>query len=128
MSSGYGTFFNKGMSIGAHRFSYMAHKGRVPDGLYVCHSCDYKLCVNPEHLWLGTHSENMLDMIKKGRKNTPVGEFASKSKLTTEQAVEIYSQKDSKISTLHIARKYNVNPTSIRNIWIKSSWAHIHKL
>jgi hypothetical protein len=52
--------------IRAHRLSYEVFKGNIEDGLLVCHSCDIKLCINPEHLWLGTHQENMEDAYKKG--------------------------------------------------------------
>ena len=55
----------------AHIFSYDLHKGPVPSGKQVCHSCDVRHCVNPRHLWVGTQSDNMQDMLKKGR-NKPL--------------------------------------------------------
>lgn len=64
---GYGRVWFRGAEIGAHRVSYIMAIGEIPDGLYVCHTCDNRLCVNPEHLWLGTHIDNMNDMRSKGR-------------------------------------------------------------
>ena len=55
----------------AHKFSYAAFKGPVPEGMMVCHHCDNPPCINPDHLWLGTHDENQKDKMEKGRHFTP---------------------------------------------------------
>jgi hypothetical protein len=66
-SRGYGSFGVNGKTTAAHRYSYQMHIGEIPKGLVICHTCDTPSCVNPDHLWAGTQSENMKDMFNKNR-------------------------------------------------------------
>ena len=68
--TGYGQFGSiKSGVFTAHKYSYQLFVGQVPNGLFVCHSCDNRKCFNPKHLWLGTAKDNSQDMMKKGRFN-----------------------------------------------------------
>lgn len=65
--NGYGRVTYKNQYIGAHRGSFIAYKGEIPKGMLVLHKCDVRMCVNPDHLFLGSQKDNIQDMLKKGR-------------------------------------------------------------
>lgn len=73
-STGYGMLTVKMDTWAAHRISYKIHNGPIPSGLYVLHTCDNTICVNPDHLWLGSHLDNMRDMDSKGRRGVACGD------------------------------------------------------
>lgn len=76
---GYGRFSNEGRRHQANRVAYEMAHGPIPDGMLVCHHCDNPPCVRPDHLFLGSHAENMLDMSTKGRRS---GARATRTRLT----------------------------------------------
>lgn len=65
--AGYGEFCYRGKKMRAHRAAYIIFKGPIPDGFDVCHSCDVRRCLNPDHLWAGTNEQNLHDASDKGR-------------------------------------------------------------
>jgi len=64
---GYGKVMKGNMTTVASRLSYTVFKGDIKEGMFVCHTCDTPSCINPDHLWLGTHQDNMDDMVRKNR-------------------------------------------------------------
>ncbi len=102
----------------AHRLSYFHHKGEIPEGMLVLHKCDNRKCVNIDHLFLGTHSDNSHDMAMKGRSFQSQGERNPCAKLNEEEAIFIFNQ-HGLISANDLAKKFNVTPSTVRNIWHK---------
>jgi hypothetical protein len=92
-SCGYGQYKLNGRYVKAHRYSWAHFNGEIPDGLHVLHKCDTPACVNPAHLFTGTHSDNMRDMWEKRRHAIPKvrGELNPMSKLTQTKVDEIRS-------------------------------------
>lgn len=84
---GYGNLWNGNRVEHAHRVAYKLFIGPIPDGLFVCHTCDEPSCVNPAHLFLGTNEDNQRDASRKGR--TAAGTKHPNSKLTSEQVIEM---------------------------------------
>lgn len=115
------SFQNKMMN--AHRIAYIIKNGEIPDGLLIRHKCDNSKCINPEHLELGTHLDNMRDRQERGR--TTKGVQHHSAKLNDEIAMKIYNLKD-KVSMSQIARDYGITKQSVSSIWKKKSWKHIH--
>jgi hypothetical protein len=100
----------------AHRISYSLYKGKIPSGLFVLHKCDNGLCVNPDHLFLGTHDDNMADKKAKGRglaKNSHIvsGDSHYNSKLSADDVAYILSSTE---STRVLATKFGV---TFQNVW-----------
>lgn len=109
----------------AHRVSWELHKGAIPDGMLVCHKCDVRSCVNPDHLFLGTSADNTADMMAKGRHRPPapvVGEKNHSAKLTQDQAIEILAAEETQTE---LAKKFNISQSLVSSIRTRQSWNHI---
>lgn len=146
--AGYGLLSRDGKYVLTHRFSYELHYGPIPDGLWCLHHCDTPACVRPDHLFLGTHRENMLDSGAKGRNGAqrdPLGfsqrlqaslhlhperrargERINTAKLTAAQVREIrQTHARGNISYAALARAFGITPQNTRDIVLRHTWRHL---
>ena len=130
-SNGYARITYKRKTMGAHRLSYMAFIGYIPDGNDVCHKCDNRACVNPAHLFTGTRLDNMKDCASKGRQAKgdmlpdKRGEKTHLAKLTEKEVLEIRQLKEDGIKMKNIAIRFNITKDNIRRIIRRDTWRHI---
>ena len=138
---GYGRFRVGKRKLASHRVAWAIRYGQIPDGMFVCHKCDNPSCCNPDHLFLGTHEDNMADMSRKGRtrdqrgdkhhfaKNPSlikVGEQSTNAKLTEIQVRLIKEKlKSGKLTQVAIASEFNVTGGCIHLIHKGVNWSHI---
>lgn len=117
MTTGYGYVRVEGRPWLLHRLSWHLHYGPIPDGLYVCHKCDNKLCCNPEHLFIGTAADNTNDARQKGRMLQGFPDWATKKrrikKLTDDQVRDIRSRR---ISQTEFSKLYEISMGQICKI------------
>ena len=125
LHSGYGEVRNNKNYIKAHRFSWEMNFGKIPEGKYVLHSCDNRSCSNPSHLFLGTHKDNMVDMLSKGRQKGAIGSKNIKAKLSEENVLEIRRLIQEKVIISEIAKSFSVTKGSIYKIKSGTYWKHI---
>jgi len=119
-SNGYGQFRNGRCLEWAHRASWMLNKGEIPVGICVLHKCDTPVCVNPDHLFLGTQSDNTRDCIRKGRHIR--GSKVGTSKLTEQDVLAIRSDTRSK---KEIAISFGVSSSAIGLIKSRKRWSYL---
>lgn len=114
--NGYGSFNIRalGRPHAASRIAYSLTRGAIPDGMYVCHTCDNPACVNPEHLWLGTHADNMADCKRKGRNKFGYGKETQFKQRIPDEVIRaiIIDPRPSRSA----AAFYGVSPTHIKRL------------
>lgn len=151
--SGYGTAAVEGKTVGAHRASYLAFCGPIPEGLFICHRCNNRACVNPDHLYAGTHTDNMADRkraglyyegedhwthikperLATGEKHwsnlhpdkTCKGERNGSVKITEQELFEIRAAFATGEPGQRIAKRYGLGKTQIYRIRDGRSWRHL---
>jgi hypothetical protein len=123
---GYGTANWKGLPSRAHRISWIIHFDKIPKGMHILHKCDNPSCVNPKHLWIGTHTDNMRDRQAKGRANHACGENQWISKLSERDVREIRrSYAAGEMTQVALSKKFKVRQGSISGIILRKSWKHV---
>lgn len=125
---GYGSAYYKKFKkvIPAHRLMMIAIHGDLKK-FHVCHHCDNTKCINPNHLFLGTQKDNMVDKVKKNRQNIPKGVDNHRSILSEQDVYSIRKliQYIPLFSTNEIGRMFGVNGAAVRNIMYGKSWKHL---
>ena len=116
-SNNYPQFYKNGKVVRLHRHIYEECFGEIPKGLVVRHKCDNTFCINPEHLELGTHKDNVNDKVKRNRQAK--GEKNGNAKLTKEQVSQI--RNDNRMGK-EIAKDFNVSRATISQIKNKITW------
>lgn len=117
---GYGTLKFDNQWKYAHRLAWEETNGPIPKGMFVCHSCDNPPCCNPQHLFLGTHADNMAD--QKAKKRHGYGAQNVRAKLTEEQARFIRAQNG---PCCELAERFGVSKVTVRHIQRGYSWHHL---
>lgn len=122
---GYGKFKFEDTQL-AHRAAYLLIKGKIPAGKEICHTCDNRACVNPLHLQLGSHKENMEDMVSKNRSAKPRGVLNGQAKLEEGAVYDIrckYTTGD--FTYKELAEEYECSPQQIGRIVRHEDWSHL---
>ena len=127
-NQGYGIVWfggQEGRHIGAHRASWLLHRGEIPKNMFICHTCDNPICTNPDHLFIGDPLINSRDRANKGRNRDQLGAKNNMAKLNENKVIEIRKLLNIHISITSIAKLYNVNWHTIKDIKSGKNWSHI---
>jgi len=120
----YGRFWLNGKTVYAHRVSWILNKGDIPNNICVCHKCDNPLCVNPDHLFLGTYSDNIKDAVDK--KRMAYGIKSPNSKLTDGMVINIREMyKNENYTQKQLADEFGVDRTTIARVVNRETWNHV---
>lgn len=124
---GYGRFFHDKTSIKAHREMWRRAVGEIPEGLHVLHKCDNRKCVNPLHLFIGTHQDNVRDMVEKKRNKWTVrkGEAHHNAIINDEIVREIRRRLLDGEKVSNIANRFHIREHIVYHIKSGDQWSHV---
>lgn len=123
-TKGYGQYQSAALGeFTAHRTSYKLARGDIPSGKLVCHKCDNKKCVNPDHLFVGTVQDNSDDMVKKNRQSR--GEEHGLSKLTEADVVRIRREALTVSDKRRLRSEIGIHKTTLNRVLNRQLWAHV---
>jgi hypothetical protein len=119
----YGVIYYQKKSWRTSRLIWTMMHGSIPDGLFVCHKCDNPRCVNPAHLFLGTHDDNVADKVAKSRQAR--GEGFGRSKLTDDAVREIRSLYASGVNSVEIGKRFGIDKSTAWAVIKRVTWKHV---
>lgn len=125
---GYGSIKFREQTRTVHRLMYEFAYGPIENGLHVLHSCDTPNCINPAHLSLGTHMDNMRDMLEKGRRGAVgrrAGSGGRPTSINRDAVIKIRELYAGGLGYRKISRVVNVSRSHIQNICRGRAWTHI---
>jgi len=108
-----------------HRLAWIKTYGDIPDGLQVLHHCDNRMCITPEHLFLGTNADNVRDRVAKNRSHRPVGELNPKVKLTVEKVKFIKQYPKTYGHRKELASVFNISVNTVSDITSGRTWQEV---
>lgn len=122
--NGYGKFLVGGKCVTASRVAFFLRNGEWPN--HACHKCDNPPCCNPDHIFSGTHQDNMRDMMEKRRHKAYCGERHGSARLTDKTVLEIRKKyKAGNVSMINLAKQYGVSFSSIQRVLTRKTWRHL---
>lgn len=126
--SGYGLISLNGKMVKTHRLSWVLSNGQIPEGLFVCHHCDNRKCINPDHLFIGTNKDNMQDKVRKGRKNgggPAMGEHNGSAKMNAKKVIKIRELHKNGMSEKKISKQIGVGKSQVHRIIARQNWKQV---
>lgn len=112
-------------TVRAHRLAFETFVGPIPDGMEICHHCDNRRCINPKHLFAGTHQDNIDDREAKGRNRPQRGESNVTSKLTEPEVISMRRLRQKGLTYAAIAARFGVHKKTAMQIVKGEQWAHV---